>query len=212
MKSVLFVLALIPSLAFGASVRGPKFVKTLDGGVAYCNQISQVGNPAYMPTALELDADARGDLRFSAPISFLSCAQIGEESFGWAPRNPLDPVPAKDLSGNAILNVTKGNEFVLLSNTVRIVGLQPISASPTQNASFVIPLDQALSPAERQGLDRGDVISTRFTFFTRAIVSVFDASGKELLIGMRSGGSYSVLFSLVKGADGLVVTRLAIAP
>lgn len=217
MKFLLLALALIPSFSQAARVEGPRFVKKLDGGIAYCNQISQAGNPAYYPTNLELSALDRETLRFSAPISFVSCAQTGSDfsadSFKWVPRNPLEPVPARDLDGNAILTVTKSNEFVLISNTIRIVGVQAIVNTPDQTASFSIPLDRVITEEQKAALDRGISVNTRFTFFTRAIVSVIDVAGKEIPLGLRSGGAYTVLFTLAKGgADGLVVSNLSFQP
>ncbi len=214
MKFLLLALALIPSLSQAARVEGPRFVKTLDGGIAYCNQISQAGNPAYYPTSLELDAFSRDNLRFAADISFVTCAQAGSNpDFKWVPRNPLEPVAARDLNGNAILTVTKDNEFVLISNTVRIVGVQPIVNTPNQYAYFSIPLEKVITEEQRAALEKGNSVNTRFTFFTRAVVSVIDVAGKEVPIGLRSGGAYTVLFSLAKGgADGLVVSNLSLQP
>lgn len=206
MKYFVIALSLFSVTAQAARVEGPKFVKMLDGGVAYCNERA-LGSAAYYPTALELNALDRETLRFSAPISFVTCAS-GEGNFGWAPRNPLDPVPARDLDGRNILNVTKGNEFVLLSNSTRLIGLQEIKNEPNQTAAFTLPLDRLLSQQERDSLDRGSSVSSRFTFFTRAIVSVIMADGKEVPIGMRAGGAYTVLFTVVKDSGALQVTSL----
>lgn len=208
MKYLVIALSLFTVSAQAARVEGPKFVKMLDGGIAYCNERA-LGSAAYYPTALELNALDRETLRFSAPISFVTCAS-GEGNFGWAPRNPLEPVPARDLDGRNILNVTKGNEFVLLSNSTRLIGLQEIKNEPSQTAAFTIPLGRVLSPSERESLDRGTSVSSRFTFFTRAIVSVITAEGKEVQIGMRAGGAYTVLFTVVKVRDTLQVTSLSL--
>ncbi len=195
MKSLLLVLAFLPALASAARIEGPRFVKQLDGGIAYCNQIEQAGNPAYYPTALEVTSVGES-IRFQAPVSFVSCAELDSNKFGWIPRNPLDPVPARDIEGRNILKYSESNEFVLINNQISIVGTQSILNLPGQTADFLVPLDKALSPEQKITFNQGYRVEARFTFFTRGNVYVVDAGGSRNNIGLRSGGAYSVLVTL----------------
>lgn len=209
MKSVLFALFILPSLALGARVEGPKFVKLLDGGVATCTKANELGRSAYMPRTLDFFALNRDELLFGADVSFLTCAASGD-GIGWAPRSPLEPIPGLDLDGRPILTKTRENEIVLFSSTMQFLGKAALTGDANQRASALFRFDQVLIPGQREALERGEPVQSRLIFFTRAIVTVVDSTGKEIQLGLRAGGAYTVLFTLVKGGQfGVEVSEVS---
>ncbi len=206
----LLALLILPSSSPAARVDGAKMVKLQDGGSAYCSSASDLGKAAYYPSSLELRAIDNDVLEFSSDVSFLTCRKTEEGKFAWANRSPLEPVPSRDIEGRETQVITSKNEFALVASSGRLTSLKPVASDSRQTVSFRLPIQSLISQDEIAALDSGLGVESRMVFFTRAIVKVQLADGRMLPIGLRAGGAYTVLFTMMRDSSSgaLVVNGL----
>lgn len=200
MKAVFIALSLVPTLSLADSK--PYLVKQFDAKVAYCTEAGHMDRTAYLPKSVAVRG-SDGTVDVSLEVAFLVCAQQGQNTFAWAPRDPSQPSRRLSIDGEPIMTHLSNHEFVLTSAESRLLATQAIGSAPVQEARLGFRSSLALSDSQRDALRAGREVKVRTEFFTRAIVTdVY--KGEEHKLGLRAGGVYTLMFTLRQGGDGSI--------
>ena len=83
----------------------------------------------------------------------------------------------------------------------RELGVVPVADRADQAFEIEISLEDLLSAQDRLALKNGEKVKANVIFFTRSFVSVIYPDGREVEIGIRASGAYSVSFALQLDGD-----------
>lgn len=204
-----FVFSLLTPSVFATEV---VIANLMEGRIAVCASSRDEGRTAYIlsnPFATLKNNEVTLNLEFSQLICGHN--QAGVQAWVNNP-HPLDPVSARDLNGLPILIQQQNLELLLTrSNDSLILGSVPAADVAKTSLTFSLPLETLMTISERSAFDSGSSVVVRTTFFQRGLVSVRNYDGEDMVMGLRSGGAYSVLLTLVKnnsGTDQAVGVRL----
>jgi hypothetical protein len=205
--ALLFIASVLPASAFADK---GKITKLFDGKFAQCETAKDLGSRAYLPTGLAAKNNA-SILSVVFVLQHFKCEARGE-GFDWAANaHPLDPKEDHDLYDRTIiLNQTNSEAVLVRGSDAAILSVIPLEESSEQSLSFGFDLRQLLTPSELTVLDSGAALDARATFFTRSQVSVQTQSGQNIVLGLRSGGAYSILLTLKKADSGQIQVAGAI--
>lgn len=189
------VLLLMPLMSFAA----PQFetLKTLDGGVQYCNSKEDFGKGGFFLeyTLVEDSTKAADAFEISFGPTFYRCSH-GANGYEWQPGTINDLLRQKVKTDDGIVRIVPlSYKWVVYSENYKELNPEPTVTKSgltkyTVNVRDLLANDQ--KSRHRRGLESRGIVTVFLKYTSKAIYP----NGEELFLGTRASGSFNIIITL----------------
>jgi hypothetical protein len=177
----------------------PQFesLKTLDGGVLYCQSNSDFEKVGFHldNTLVEPSAANLKNLEISFTPNFYRCAKTAK-GFQWQPSTVNAYLSQEVQTDDGLVKIVPVSySWVVYSENYKVLNPQPNSKA-ANGTKYTISIGDLLSSQEKENHDKGTESRGIVTVFMKYVTKAVYPNGKELNLGQHATGSFNIVITL----------------